>query len=61
MDIGRLLARQRAFYTGGSAQRLPARLAALRRLEQAVRLREGGLLDALKADLNKSQIGRAHV
>ena len=56
MDIGRLLARQRAFYTGGSAQRLPARLAALRRLEQAVRLREGGLLDALKADLNKSRM-----
>ena len=29
---------------------------ALRRLEQAVRLREGGLLDALKADLNKSRM-----
>ena len=54
MDIQALVAAQRAWFNTGATLPLTARRAALRRLEEAIRRREGDIHAALRADLNKS-------
>ncbi len=54
MDIQALTAAQRSYFRTGATLDLGMRKEALARLEQSLHTREGELLAALKADLNKS-------
>ena len=54
MDLASLVAAQRAYFRTGPTLDLAFRRRALDTLEEALRAREGALLDALKADLGKS-------
>lgn len=54
MDIHTLVSRQRDFFRTGATLDLDFRLRALERLARALEEREGDLLAALRADLNKS-------
>lgn len=54
MDIQALVSAQRAYFRTGATLDLTFRQQALDTLEDALRAREGALLDALKADLGKS-------
>ncbi len=52
--ISELVAKQREYFSTGATRPIGIRLAALQRLQAAIRKNEGKLLDALAADLNKS-------
>ena len=54
MDLPSLVSAQRAFFRTGATLDLSFRQHALDALEDALRTREGALLDALRADLGKS-------
>ena len=54
MDLASLVAAQRAYFRTGATLDLAFRRRALDTLEEALRAREGALLDALRADLGKS-------
>jgi len=54
MEIARIVAEQRKYFYTGSPLSLDFRLKALRRLSESITRREPDLLEALKADLNKS-------
>ena len=54
MDIQALVSAQRTYFRTGATLDLAFRQRALDTLEDALRAREGDLLDALKADLGKS-------
>ena len=54
MDIQALVSAQRAYFRTGATLNLTFRQRALETLEEALRAREGALMDALKADLGKS-------
>ena len=53
--IAAIAERSRAFFRGGATLPYEFRLAKLRALEDAIRENERGVLDALKADLNKAE------
>jgi len=55
MEIHEVVQKQRRFFTTGATRSLAARQAALSRLEWAIRRNEKWILNALKADLNKSE------
>ncbi|HWR22855.1 MAG TPA: aldehyde dehydrogenase [Feifaniaceae bacterium] len=52
--ITELVARQRAYFTSGATKPVGVRIAALEKLQAAIRKNEGMLCDALKADLGKA-------
>ena len=54
MNFEALVARQRAYYESGATRPLAFRLEALRKLQEALRTREGELAEALRQDLNKA-------
>ena len=54
MELSELTARQRAYFESGATRPLAARLAALRRLEEALGDWEGPIARALEEDLGKS-------
>ncbi|MEG2037330.1 MAG: aldehyde dehydrogenase family protein, partial [Ruthenibacterium sp.] len=54
MDIAELVARQRAFFESGATRAISYRAAALQALEQAIRLHEKEICNALYNDLGKS-------
>lgn len=60
MDIERLAAAQRRYFSSGRTRPPAFRLEMLRRLEACLHAREEALLDALAADLNKSR-GEAYM
>ena len=53
-ELEHLIRRQRARFDAGATLPVPARLAALHRLEQALSAHEADILEALRADLGKS-------
>jgi len=55
MDIQKLLARQRAWFSTGVTLDVDTRLEYLRQLYDAIKTREGDICAALKADLGKSE------
>ncbi|WP_025691779.1 aldehyde dehydrogenase [Paenibacillus zanthoxyli] len=55
VSYGRLTDRQRSFFASGETKSLGYRIDALRRLKAGIQQREGQLINALKADLNKSE------
>ncbi|KIL37044.1 aldehyde dehydrogenase [Cohnella kolymensis] len=55
METGRLIDRQRAFFDTGKTKDLAFRIEALQKLRAAVKNCEEALMQALKADLNKSE------
>ncbi len=54
MDIEGLLEKQRAFYASGATLPIKGRIAALKRLREAIRRHEGEIAEALGKDLGKS-------
>lgn len=56
MEISRILIEQRNYFNSGSPKDLDFRLNALRKLSASINQNEIAILDALKADLNKSDI-----
>lgn len=56
MEISRIITEQRNYFNSGSPKDLDFRLNALRKLSASINQNEIAILDALKADLNKSDI-----
>lgn len=56
MNIETIVAKQREFFYTGATQPLAFRMDALKKLQNAIRQNERKLYDALKADLNKSEM-----
>ncbi len=56
MEISRILIEQRNYFNSGNPKDLDFRLNALRKLSASINQNEIAILDALKADLNKSDI-----
>ena len=54
MDIQALVTAQRTYFSTGATLPLSARRAALQRLREAIKAREGDIAAALRSDLNKS-------
>ena len=54
MEIEELVKRQRAYFATGKTKRVGFRVAALQRLQEAIRKNEEAIEKALKEDLNKS-------
>ena len=53
--IEETVARQRAFFQTGATRPVAVRVAALKRLKKEIQAREQILLDALQADLHRSE------
>lgn len=54
MEISAIVKRQRAYFASGATRDVDARVAVLKRLQQAVKSHEAKLCDAMKRDLGKS-------
>lgn len=53
-DVKRILANQKAFFETGKTKEVDFRIAALKKLREAINSNENALLEALKQDLNKA-------
>lgn len=54
MEISHIVKKQRQYFDSGATRDVEFRIAALKKLRQAIRAREGQLCDAMRADLGKS-------
>ena len=54
MEISDIVKKQRAYFAAGATRDVNARIAVLKRLQQAIRNHETQLCEAMKKDLGKS-------
>ena len=54
MEISHIVKKQRQYFDSGATRDVEFRIAALKKLRQVIRAREGRLCDAMRADLGKS-------